>query len=176
MPTELLAYGRGTRGSHSVLMHGRRLRTKAFAPLRSFSVENRPSFRAVRQEYAPPVQSAGESQLSLRIENYLSSVLGGLASLASASPMQIRMTASPAARAASMDPWKFKNRRRIRLIEKQHKGSLNAKETAELATLESQFSAHLKEVAPRSREVLDEFSDYIARMKAKVAAKKGIKS
>jgi hypothetical protein len=30
-------------------------------------------------------------------------------------------------------------------------------------------------VAPRSREVLDEFSDYVARMKAKVAAKKGIK-
>jgi hypothetical protein len=173
MPTETLAYGLGTRGSHSVLIHGRRLRTKAFAPLRRFSVDAGPD---AGLEFSAPVQSAGESQLSLRIENYLSSALVGFAELASESPMQIRMTASPAARAASMDPWRLKNRRRIRLIEKQHKGTLNAKETAELATLESQFSAHLKEVAPRSREVLDEFADYVARMKAKVAAKKkGIK-
>jgi predicted rRNA methylase YqxC with S4 and FtsJ domains len=75
-----------------------------------------------------------------------------------------------------MDPWRLKNRRRIRLIEKQHAGQLTEGETAELATLESQFSAHLMEVAPRSREVLDEFSDFVAKMKAKVAAKKkGIK-
>ena len=74
-----------------------------------------------------------------------------------------------------MDPWRLKNRRRIRLIEKQHKGKLNERETAELATLESQFSAHLKEVAPRSREILNEFADYVAKMKAKVAAKKKVK-
>ena len=74
-----------------------------------------------------------------------------------------------------MDPWRLKNGRRIRLIEKKHKGGLTAREAAELATLETQFSAHLKEVAPRSREVLDDFSDYVARMKAKVAAMKGIK-
>jgi hypothetical protein len=73
-----------------------------------------------------------------------------------------------------MDPWKLKNRRRIRLLEKQHRGLLTDKEVAELAMLESQCSAHLKEVAPRSREVLDEFSDYVSRMKAKVAAKKGM--
>jgi hypothetical protein len=112
----------------------------------------------------------------LRIENYLGSALDGLSGLASGSLSQLRLTASPEAKAATMDPWRLKNQRRIRLIEKQHKGKLSERETAELTTLESQFSAHLKEVAPRTREVLDEFSEYVAKMKAKVAAKKkGIK-
>ncbi len=174
MPNETIAYGRVTRGSHTALPHGRRLRIEALVLLHGFAVDTPSTFASGGSEFVAPVQSAGESQPSLRIENYLGSALDGFADLASESPRQIRLTASPSARAAAMDPWRLKNRRRIRLIEKQHKGKLNEREMAELATLESQFSAHLKEVAPRSREVLDEFSDYVAKMKAKVAAKKKV--
>jgi hypothetical protein len=146
---------------------------RAFVPLKLYSIESTPSLNANQGPFVP-VQSAGESKLSLRIENYLGSAIAEYSGLVSAPSKQIRMTASPEARAAAMDPWRQKNRRRIRLIEKKHNGGLNDREAAELATLESQFSAHLKEVAPRSREVLDEFSDFVARMKVKVAAKKGI--
>lgn len=174
MPTEMLTTRRGTRGSFAEVIYGRRLRTKAYIPLRRYSFDAAP-WPAEEEDYAPPVQSSGQSQASRRIEGYLGSAIASYSGLVSNSPKQIRMTASPSTRAAAMDPWKLKNRRRIRLIEKQHRGKLTTKEAVELATLEAQCSAHLREVAPRSREVLDEFSDYIERMKAKVAAKKGIR-
>jgi len=175
MAVDTLAYGRGTRGSHTVLMHGRRLRTRASISLpRYSSYASSTPWRDDVESFAP-IQSAGESPVSVSIENYLGSAIAEYDDLVSIAPKQIRLTASPATRTAAMDPWKAKNRRRIRLIEKRHKGRLNERETAELATLESQFSAHLQEVAPRSREVLDEFSDYVARMKAKVASKKRVK-
>ena len=71
-----------------------------------------------------------------------------------------------------MELWRQKNRRRIRLIESREKRNLSERETIELEKL---VSDHLKEVAPRSREVLDEFSEYIARMKIKIAVKNVIK-
>jgi hypothetical protein len=175
MANDILAYGRGTHGSYTVLIHGHALRTRAFAPLRRYTTDAFQQFDVGDRRYFAPVQSAGESQQSLRIENYLGSALAGYDHLVSDSRKEMRMTASPAARASSMDPWKVKNQRRIRLIEMKHANALSAKERAELATLEAQFSSHLRQVAPRSREILDEFADYVSKMKAKVAAKKGIK-
>lgn len=174
MPTETLTSRRGTRGSFALVIYERRLNTKAYIPLQRYSFDAAlPSTE--ERDFAPPVQSSGQSQVSRRIDDYLGSAIANYSGLVTNPPTQIRMTASPSTRATVMDPWKLKNRRRIRLIEKQRRGELTPKEAAELATLESQCSAHLKEAAPRSREVLDEFSDYVARMKAKVAAKKGIK-
>jgi hypothetical protein len=74
-----------------------------------------------------------------------------------------------------MDSWATKNRRRIRLVEKKHKGSLNASESAELAKRDAQVAAHVQQVAPRSREVLDEFAEYVSKLKAKAVAKKRMK-
>ena len=108
MATDTLSYGRGTRGSQTVLIHGRRLRMRAFAPLRRYSVDA-PVAHIADRESLVPVQSAGESKLSLRIENYLGTALDDYAGLVSDPPKQIRMTASPEARAATMDPWKQKN-------------------------------------------------------------------
>jgi hypothetical protein len=78
---------------------------RAFAPLRRYSVDA-PVARIADRESFVPVQSAGESKLSLRIESYLGTALADYAGLVSDSPKQIRMTASPEARAATMDPWK----------------------------------------------------------------------
>ncbi len=62
------------------------------------------------------------------------------------------------------------NRQRIRMLEKKHKSMLSDSEAAELASLTSQFSAYLKHVAPRSREILNEFADQLAAMKVKLKA------
>lgn len=70
-----------------------------------------------------------------------------------------------------MDFWTAKNRRRIQLIEKKYGESLTDGEAEELARLKREVAAHMKVVAPRSTEVLDEISDFVARMRAKVAAR-----
>lgn len=176
MPTEMLAYGRGTRGSHSVLLQGQRIRYKAYVPFRRYAVEPTPSLMDVGVAIAEPVQSAGESRWSLRIGNYMEAAIRGLSRLASESPRQIRVAASPLTRAAAMDPWEVKNGRRIRLIEKKHREGLDLKEAAELARLKREVAAHMQIVAPRTSDVIDEMADRIEILKKKVAAKRGKKA
>ena len=71
-----------------------------------------------------------------------------------------------------MDPWKVKNGRRIRLIEKKHREGLTEKETGDLKRLKAEFSEHMQAIAPRSSEVLDELAVQIEMIKAKVAKKR----
>ena len=85
MPTETLAYRRGTRGSHTVLIHRLSVDTRsAFEGGGSEFVAScwtwdsvlrlaGSAFEGGGSEFVAPVQSAGESQPSLRIENYLGS-------------------------------------------------------------------------------------------------------
>jgi hypothetical protein len=176
MPTETLAYGLGTRGSHSVLLQAQRIRYKASVPFRRYALEQTPSFTDIGAAVAEPVQSAGESRWSVRIGNYMGEALEGLSRLASEFPRQTRVTASPLTRAAAMDPWKVKNGRRIRLIEKKHQQGLDQKEAAELARLKREVAAHMQIVAPRASDVIDEMADRIEILKKKVAAKRGKKA
>ena len=119
------------------------------------------------------MQSAGDSQSSHEISNYLRSALAGFTELASESPKHIRMTSSPKARAADMDPWKAKNGRRIRLIKKRYRGGgLDAKETAELARLNSEVAEHINHVSPRSLEALEQFEDFINQLKVEAEKKR----
>jgi hypothetical protein len=124
-------------------------------------------------EPTPPIQTAGDSPTSQSIERYLSVVLAGFADLVSDLHGLIRMTASPEARAANMDPWTVKNGRRIRLVEKKHREGLNDKEEAELARLKREVYDHIQAVAPRPTDVLDEIEARIDKLKRKVEAKRG---
>jgi hypothetical protein len=120
-----------------------------------------------------PIQSAGESQQSLRIRNYLRSALSDFAALESEAPKRIRMTSSPKTRVAQMDPWEAKNGRRIRLIKKKYRGDgLDADETAELARLSREIDEHINHISPRSTEALDEFEDFVSQLRAEVEKKK----
>jgi hypothetical protein len=124
------------------------------------------------EEYAEPVQSAGDSETSHSIDNYLRSALAEYDDLESETPKRIRMTSSPKARAAQMDPWRAKNGRRIRLIKKKYRGGLDAKETADLSRLTTEIAEHVKHVAPRSTEALEEFENYVSQLRAKAARKR----
>jgi hypothetical protein len=125
------------------------------------------------EEYAVPVQSAGDSETSHSIDNYLRSALAEYDDLASETPKNIRMTSSPKARAAQMDPWRAKNGRRIRLIKKKYQGGgLDAKETADLSRLSTEVAEHVNHVAPRSTEALEEFEDYVSQLRVKAERKR----
>jgi hypothetical protein len=114
------------------------------------------------------VHSVGDSESSHRIDNYLRSALAKYVDLASETPNRIRMTSSSEVRAAQMDPWRAKNGRRIRLIKKKYRGGgLDAKETAELTRLSAEVADHVKHVAPRSTEALDEFEAYVGQLRAR---------
>lgn len=176
MATEAPAYGRGTRGSHSVLIHGNRLRNRAGLTPRGFLVVSTSGHASEMDAITPPIQSFGGSPTSSSIDDYLISALSDYSGLISEQPKQIRVTASPETRAAAMDPWDAKNGRRIRLIEKKHREGLNEKEAAELARLKREVAAHMEVVAPRSTEVIDEIAGRIESLKKKAAAKRGKKT
>jgi hypothetical protein len=164
-----------TSGSYVVLgeSYGIRPRTRLSGYLRNYHVPARK--RSLARSRSEPVQTPGSSSFSRQLKDYLRQVLAENSALVSEAPKQISLTSSSSTRAATMDPWAAKNRRRIRLIEKKHKGVLNARESDELAKLDAQITAHVQQVAPRSREVLNDFADYVSKLKAKVAAKKEAK-
>lgn len=175
MATELLEGGRRTRGSHTVLNDEFRLRNRAGVPPQTFLVSETMPY-VQEEEPITPLQTAGDSEPSRRIEYSLRSALASFTELASESPRRIRMTASPEAKAAHMDPWAAKNGRRIRLIEKKHREGLNAKETAELARLKREVSEHIRNIDPRSTEVLDDLAVRIEKLKKKAEAQRGKKA
>jgi hypothetical protein len=172
MSADMLGIGRKTLGSHTVVIHERRMRNRAGVLPQMLLV----SFRIAspqEEELSGPVQSSGNSQQSQQIGDYLNSALADFSELASEVPKRIRMTSSPKARAAQMDPWKAKNGRRIRLIKKKYRGGgITAQESAELERLTSEVSDHVKHVSPRSTEALDEFADFVSGLRAEVEKKR----
>ncbi len=124
------------------------------------------------EEFGEPLQSVGDSESSHSIDNYLRSALAEYDDLVSETSKNIRMTSSPEARAAQMDPWEAKNGRRIRLIKKKYRDGLDAKETAELSRLSHEIAEHVNHVAPRSTEALDEFEDSVSQLRAKAERKR----
>jgi hypothetical protein len=120
-----------------------------------------------------PVQSIGNSIGSKELDNYLRTALASFSELASESPGQVRVMSSAEARNANMDPWAAKNRRRIRLIKLKHRGGLTAGQTAELARLKREIAAHVKHVAPRSSDRLEEFEDFVRKMRVRTQSKRG---
>jgi hypothetical protein len=172
MLTETLSYGTGTRGSHSILLHGRRLRMRASAPLRHYFVDSTSLAFANLRSY-PPVQSAGESQQSLIIENYLGSALADFLVLVSDPRKEIRMTISPETRAAAMDPWEHKNQRRIRLLDKKFSVGLDVREEVELAKLKREIYDHVQAIDPRPADDPSEIDARFDRMKKRILAKRG---
>lgn len=62
------------------------------------------------------------------------------------------------------------NRRRIALIMARHAGGLDEDETKELAELQRIVGEHIRRVAPRSREALEEFEGWVAELRAMRAA------
>jgi hypothetical protein len=166
MATDLFGSGRRTLGTRTILIHGRMMRNRAGVLPQTLLVSFALPYVPEEEQPVEPVQSAGDSRSSHQINDYLLSAITGLTGLASESPKRIRMTSSPKARAAQMDPWKAKNGRRIRLIKKKYRGGgLDAKETAELARLDNEVVEHINHVSPRSSEALKEFEDFVNQLK-----------
>jgi hypothetical protein len=92
--------------------------------------------------------------------------------LSSEPPAQILVTFSPPAKAEIMNPWTAKNRRRISLIQKKHGQGLNPEETIELSLLKVEMAAHIKRIAPRSTEALEEFEQFVKGLKAQAKTRK----
>jgi len=159
---------RMTLGSHTVVVIPTRVDEIAQTPLISGAL----LYVAEAEQPASPVQSAGDSPLSRGLRNKFYSALAGFAELASEWLRQMWVTSSSEARASNMDPWTAKNERRIRLIKKKHREGLDPKESAELARLKSEVSAHVKQVAPRSTEALEEFEEYVTQLRARAQKKK----
>jgi hypothetical protein len=173
MATDGLGIGRKTLGSHTVVIHGLMMRNRAGVLPQTLLVSISLPYPQEAEQPVPPIQSAGGSQQSLRIDNYLRSALADFAELESESPQRIRTTSSPKARAAQMDAWKAKNGRRIRLIKKKYRGGgLNAHESAELTRLTSEVTEHVEHVSPRSTEALNEFEDFVSELRAEVEKKR----
>ena len=122
-----------------------------------------------------PVQTGGESEASQFIKVYLSDVLRAFSSLAYDSLRSLRMIASPEARAASMDPWKIKNDRRLDLIDLKFSVGLDAKKEAELEKLKHEIYDHKQAIDPRPTESLDEIDARFEKMKKRIDAKRGKK-
>ena len=171
MATDLLKPCRATRGSFAVVIYGQELRTKAHIPLRRYLFDTDYD-SAYEDDFAPPIQSSGQSQGSRCIEDYLDSALAGYSGLVSNPPKQIRMTSSPSTRAAAMDPWDIKNRRRIRLLDKKFSVGLNVREEAELIKLKRDVYEHVQAIAPRLPENPVEIDARFDRMKRRIAAKR----
>lgn len=171
MATDVLGSGRQTRGSHTVVIDGLLMRNRAGILPQTLLVSLARPYP--EEEAFEPVQSAGDSQQSHRLGNYLNFALAGLTELASEAPKRIRMTSSPKARAARMDPWKAKNGRRIRLVKKKYRGiGLDVEESAELTRLSSEVAEHISHVTPRSTEAIEEFEDFVGQLRAEVEAKR----
>jgi hypothetical protein len=167
MTIDLLANGSKTRGSDTILIHYRVMMNRAGAVPQTLMFGFAIPYPQEKED-AEPVHSAGDSEISHSIDNYLRSALAGYEDLASETPKRIRITSSPKARAAQMDPWRAKNGRRIRLIKKKYRdGGLNEKETAELSRLTTEIAEHVKHVAPRSTEALEEFEEYVGQLRAR---------
>ena len=95
--------------------------------------------------------------------------------LASVVARTIRVIASSEARAASMDPWKIKNDRRLDLIHLEFSVGLDFKQEAELEKLQREIYSHMQAIDPRPTESLDEIDARFEKMKERIEAKRGKK-
>jgi hypothetical protein len=170
MPTDPQTSGMKTRGSAAFVVHRLMFRAGAVPQTLVFGIVIP---YEQEEDCIAPVQSAGDSESSQNINSYLRSALAEYGDLASETPRRIRMTSSPNARSAQMDPWKAKNDRRVRLIKKKFRGGgLDAKQAAELSRLTAEVAEHVKHVAPRSTEALDEFEEYVSQLRARAENKR----
>ena len=174
MPDGLLTARKRTLGSHTVLLHSRRLKLRSTVQPRAYLAIASPSW--VERLDAIPIQSSADSPLFQSLDTYLGSVLADFGHLVSDATKQMRLISSAEARAANMDPWEIKNGRRIRLIEKKHREGLSAPESVELERLKREVYDHIQAIAPRSTEVLDEIDVRIENLKRKAVAKRGEKA
>lgn len=124
---------------------------------------------------ARPLQSAGCSSQSRRINSRLTSALADLRDAESKPPRQIRLISSRQLGAAPMDPWTAKNDRRLRLVEKKHAEGLTLRESRELDRLKREVYEHLQAVDPRPADDPDEIDQRFERLKKRIEAKKGKK-
>jgi hypothetical protein len=131
--------------------------------------------QATRRVYiiVTPIQTPADSAGGQELSEYIERDRHDRLQLVSEAARQLSVSSSRLTRAAVMNPWAAKNRRRIRLIETKHKEHLTEREAEELARLKREVAAHMQVVAPRSTEVLDEMSARIERLKKKVQAKRG---
>ena len=175
MPTELISCGLRTEGSYLASPSDPEI--EAWTQVGSRTWLAIPSVRSapVYEPDLPPVQTVGNSEASHQIQKYLSEVLSGLAGLASGSLRMIRMIASPEARAASVDPWKVKNDRRLDLLTQKFSVGLDAKKEAELEKLKHEIYDHMQAIDPRPAEDLNEIDARFEKMKKRIEAKRGKK-
>ncbi len=175
MPTESLSCGMKTEGSYVASPSDPEI--QAWSELGFQDSVSVPFARSVfaYEPDLPPVQTAGDSHASRQIQRYLSAVFAGFSSLATNAPRIIRMIASPEARAASVDPWKVKNDRRLDLLAQKFSIGLDANKEAELERLKHEIYDRMQAIDPRPAEDLNEIDARFEKVKKRIEAKRGKK-